>query len=310
MCTAHDLFRMILVATCATLLQACAFNGLFLSPEPIPATASTATLKDHTKKVVIQVELDPLHQPTFRNEQGEVLDMGYAITSRFFPNERGHMLHAWYITPLAAASNGATLLFFHGNSGNVTTNYSMMLPFVERGYSVLIPDYSGYGFSEGKATRRHVKEDGIAALKYLRGTGEDLGALILYGQSLGGHLAPCVAAEHQDLIDALVVEGAFSSHDDVAVALAKLGFFARWMTREMYSAKRSIAEFHKPVLVVHSREDATIPFAMGERLFGAANGPKTFLPIDQCHVCGPFYYPDSISDHMLRMVEGARGGTP
>ncbi|MBK7086622.1 MAG: alpha/beta hydrolase [Flavobacteriales bacterium] len=186
----------------------------------------------------------------------------------------------------------------------------MMLPFVERGYSVLIPDYSGYGFSEGKATRRHVKEDGIAALKYLRGTGEDLGALILYGQSLGGHLAPCVAAEHQDLIDALVVEGAFSSHDDVAVALAKLGFFARWMTREMYSAKRSIAEFHKPVLVVHSREDATIPFAMGERLFGAANGPKTFLPIDQCHVCGPFYYPDSISDHMLRMVEGARGGTP
>jgi len=292
----------------AALLEACALNGRFLSPEPIPITKTTATLKDHTNGTVFQVELDSLHQPTFKNDKGEVVDLGYAITSRSFPNERGHMLHAWYITPVRTASNGITILFFHGNSGNVATNYSMMLPFVERGYRIFVPDYSGFGFSEGKATRLHVKEDGAAALNYLRNSGEATGTLILYGQSLGGHLAPCVAAEHQDQIDALVVEGAFSSHEDVAVALSKLGFFARLVTREIYSAKRSIAKYTDPVLVIHSRDDGTIPFWMGERLYAAANQPKTFLPIDQCHVCGPFYYADSISAQMLRMVENVRTG--
>ncbi|MBK9423616.1 MAG: hypothetical protein IPN54_05745 [Bacteroidetes bacterium] len=40
--------------------------------------------------------------------------------------------------------------------------------------------------------------------------------LVIYGQSLGGHLAAVVAQQRQDDIDALVIEGAFSSHKDIA----------------------------------------------------------------------------------------------
>ena len=63
------------------------------------------------------------------------------------------------------------------------------------------------------------------------------------------------------------------------------------------------------MLVIHSRDDAVIPSELGERLFAAANEPKTFLSIDQCHVCGPFYYGDIISQHMIQMVESVPTGT-
>ena len=79
-----------------------------------------------------------------------------------------------------------TILHFHGSGQFIFTQYRYMEPLVEQGFQVFVFDYSGYGFSGGKASRANVLNDGRAALDYLM-TKEEVKAtkLVLYGQSLG-----------------------------------------------------------------------------------------------------------------------------
>ena len=58
------------------------------------------------------------------------------------------------------------------------------------GYQVFILDYSGFGFSQGEATRKAVKNDATDGFNYLLSR-EDIkyDHLLIYGQSLGGHLS-------------------------------------------------------------------------------------------------------------------------
>jgi fermentation-respiration switch protein FrsA (DUF1100 family) len=95
------------------------------------------------------------------------------------------------------------------------------------------------------------------------------------------------------------LEGAFSSHDDIAGERA--GFIGRWFIGEKYSAKDSIPLIKKPVLVIHSIGDRTIPIEHGKRLYAAATEPKSFYQIDSTHILGPLYYADSIVARIERM---------
>jgi fermentation-respiration switch protein FrsA (DUF1100 family) len=71
---------------------------------------------------------------------------------------------------------------------------------------------------------------------------------------------------------------------------------------EQYSATKSIRNYKKPVLIIHSTEDDVIPFEMGQKLFEHANQPKEFYEIKHCHMCGPDFYADSISQKIRQLV--------
>lgn len=116
-----------------------------------------------------------------------------------------------------------------------------------------------------------------------------------------GHLAPVIAQENEKQVDALVTEGAFSSFKDMAQA--QLGIVGRVIIHQQYSAKQSIKKFHKPVLIIHSTEDKTIPYHMGKTLFAAANRPKSFYEIQHEHIRGPIYYADSIVNGINTIIK-------
>jgi len=283
------------------LLTACSMNRQFLQPDKIPATIREAKVTDHQTGQTFTVHIGDNFQPTFLDGNNDTADLGCDIQSTVFESASGNRLHAWTISP-HTGFNGATLLFLHGNAGNITSQYQGMLPLVQRGFRVFIFDYSGFGFSEGEATRTNALLDAHSALDYLlKQKDTDSTYLIVYGQSFGGHLATKLAADRQDDIDALAIEGAFSSPDDIAAHTSGLGFIARWLTREYFTATESVARFHKPILVIHSTEDRIIPFWMGEKINACANEPKTFMQIDKCHICGPAYYPDRITTELHRL---------
>jgi uncharacterized protein len=99
------------------------------------------------------------------------------------------------------------------------------------------------------------------------------------------------------------MEGAFSSHKDIAVRFYKpLAFAARVLVKERYTAFRSVRKFHKPVLVIHSSEDQTVPFWMGKKIYDNVNEPKSLYEIKHGHVQGPLYYADSIAFKIRAMV--------
>jgi len=56
-------------------------------------------------------------------------------------------------------------------------------------------------------------------------------------------------------------------------------------------------------LVIHSTEDETIPFEMGQEIFKHANEPKDFYEIEKCHIFGTNYYADSISARINKMIK-------
>jgi dipeptidyl aminopeptidase/acylaminoacyl peptidase len=283
------------------LISSCALNKTFLHPWDI-------TLDDTVSAYIPEVE-DTLtlgfnddYTPKVTNSSGEEeTDLSYTIESTFFENRSGDSLYAWLMKP-KADYNGTTIYFLHGNAANLAYQIIFAAPFVEAGYQVFIFDYSGFGFSQGEPTRKAVKNDATDGLKYLLSR-EDIqyDHLLIYGQSLGGHLSVVIANENQDKIDGLITEGAFSSHSDIAADVVPV--LGRIFTREMYSAEKNIVDFKKPILIIHSIEDERIPYEQGERLFELANEPKEFYSIDKRHIRGPLFYADSITAKMARMVQ-------
>ena len=195
--------------------------------------------------------------------------------------EDGTKLHAWYV-PRDKAEY--TLLFCHGNGGNVSHRVDAVQTFHALGLNVLIFDYRGYGRSEGKPTEAGTYQDARAAWKYLVETrGVSPERIIIFGCSLGGGIAANLAHRHTPA--ALILESTFTSVPDAG---AKMYPFLpiRWLCRFSYDTQAIIGEMNCPILVVHSREDEMVPYEFGQALFDAARGDKHMLTISGSHNMG------------------------
>jgi len=284
------------------ILTACSFNRMFLYPTVVPESKRTLTETTALDTTVVQFTGETF-QPVFLDPT-DTIHFDFTIESFVFESTSGNKLNGWLLKQKNSTPD-ITLLHFHGNAGFLLSQYQAMSPLLAHGYQIFLFDYSGFGFSEGKATRNNVLKDANSALTYVKTRPELSGTkLVIYGQSLGGHLSAVVAAQRQEEIDGLVIEAAFSSHKDIAAATA--GFLGRIAVSEKYSATESIREFHKPVLVIHSKEDDVIPAEMGRKLFENANEPKEYYEIGHCHICGPTYFADSIAGKIRTMVESSQ----
>ena len=289
------------------MLTSCSFNKLFLVPDKLTLDQKIRTI-DQTNKDSLIISFTPKNfQPNFIKQTGDTLKRLFNIESVTFKSKSGNTINGWWLRPNQNKKN-ITLLHYHGNAANLLWQVGAISPLVKKGFSVFMFDYSGFGFSGGKATRKNVLIDGLSALDYVKTFDEvKQGKLVIYGQSLGGNLAATVAAQRQNEIDGLVIEGAFSSNKDIAANMVKhavgLGFIGRIFVKEGYSSKRNIKKVHKPALIIHSTDDKTIPFKMGKKIFENANSPKEFYEIKFCHICGPLNYAEEIAQKITKMVK-------
>ena len=96
----------------------------------------------------------------------------------------GVRLAGWYL-PLADARG--TVLFCHGNAGNISDLLAVAEDAHRLGLGILLFDYRGYGQSEGTPSEEGTHRDAEAAWNYLvqeAGLAPDQIAII--GRSLGG----------------------------------------------------------------------------------------------------------------------------
>lgn len=210
--------------------SSCTFNKLFYQADKLPQPPVHFQLRNRAQNDTVYVSIaDNKYQPVFTDSKQQPYDLGYSVESVLFLSADGNRLNGWFLTPVKARPNGITLLFLHGNGGNLFSQFAGAVPFVKRGFKVFIVDYSGYGYSEGRSTRRNFLSDGNSALSYLLARPDVKGdKVVIYGQSLGGHLSATVAAQNEAKIDGLVMEGAPSSHKDIAAYMSRpFGFMAR-----------------------------------------------------------------------------------
>jgi uncharacterized protein len=269
------------------ILTSCAYNKQFLKPSKYnDKTKFIIANKTKTDSLVVNYNGTP-YQPIFLKNGKDTMEQNYTIESVIFKNDKGINLNGWMIKSKNVGIIKNTVLHFHGNTGSLLGQYSAIKPLVDKNMQVFVFDYSGFGFSEGQATRANLLTDGIAALNYLK-TRPDVKntKMVLYGQSYGGHLAVCVASKAQNNFDLLVAEGAFSNHKDLSALGANpfIAFMSRIFVKEIYSGTKLINRVNKPVLIIHSTEDKVIPFKMGEKLFQNSNEPKQFLKVKGQHL--------------------------
>ena len=187
-------------------------------------------------------------------------------------------LWAWFL-PVANARG--TVLFCHGNAGNLTYRLSSMLDFYDARLNVLIFDYRGYGKSEGSPSESGTYQDVTAAWRFLIDVKKiPANKIIVFGRSLGGAIAAYAASKNAP--GALILESAFTSVPDLASQIYPL-FPVRLLARYRYPTRRYLEGISCPVLIIHSREDEIVPFSHGQSLFAAAKDPKEFLAISGSH---------------------------
>lgn len=231
----------------------------------------------------------------------------YHVEEINFKSSNGKNLNGWFFKPKNKAVIG-TILHFHGNAANISYQFQFSDSLIKTGFQVMVFDYQGFGKSEGKESQEHVLEDGISALHYIKQR-EDVKntKLILFGQSLGGHLSCVVAAREQKLIDALVVEGAFTGHERMAVYVGKKSGAPKFLTKMLvpskYDAIDEIDKITIPKLIIHSTEDETCPFYMGKELFEKAVQPKEFWEVKGGHMQSSQLYKGEFVKHFLNLIK-------
>ena len=186
--------------------------------------------------------------------------------------------HGWFI-PLDNARG--TVLFSHGNAGNIADRLESIQLLRSMGFSVLAYDYGGYGLSSGQPSEQRVYKDAEAMWDYLVDKRKiSPNKIILFGRSLGGAATAYLA--ERTVPAAVVLESTFMSIPDVVKDMPA-GFLLSKMMRHRFPNITRIAGIRSPLMVIHSPDDTLIPFKHGKALFDNAPEPKYFFQISGDH---------------------------
>jgi len=189
-------------------------------------------------------------------------------------SEDGLKLDAWFIP---AENAEFTVLFCHGNGGNIMHRLDSINIIGDLGLNCLIFDYRGYGNSQGRPTEAGTYLDASAAYKWL--TEEKKippDEIIIFGRSLGGSIAAQLASKESAA--ALVIESGFTSYIDMGRKFYPY-MPVKWFARFSYKTIDYIRGVDCPVMIIHSRNDEIVPFEFGVQLYKAANEPNEFVEI-------------------------------
>jgi hypothetical protein len=189
----------------------------------------------------------------------------------------GIRISGWFIP---AKNPRATLLFCHGNGGNISHRLEKISMFNFLGLNVFIFDYRGYGKSNGSPSEKGLYLDAEAAYQYLlHEKGFSPEGIIAYGESLGGAVAVDLASRHE--LGGIIIEEGFTSAKDMGETI--LPFIPSSIYKSEFDSLKKIKNITSPKLIFHSPDDEIVPFKFGKKLFDEAAEPKEFVQLQGGH---------------------------
>lgn len=170
-----------------------------------------------------------------------------------------------------------TILYFHGNAGNLQRWGRYHTDFTNRGYDLLMIDYRGYGKSGGRPSEQGLYLDGEAAYRWLRKRVPP-DQLLLYGRSLGSGVACYLAGRFEARM--LLLETPF---DSVTGALRKRFpfFFFPFRMKHDFPNHDHLKNAGMPVYIFHGARDEIVPYASARRLEPLLDDPSCFTTIQK-----------------------------
>lgn len=179
------------------------------------------------------------------------------------PTAGGDIARAWLWPHRAAAADRPAPLvcFLHGNAEQIDSQRPIAAAYRALGYSVLLPEYRGYGHSDGRPSQRNIVSDVVAFLKRTSDRDDvDATRIVLHGRSIGGALAAQVAAEHRPA--AIIVESTITH----AGAFAWRYGVPPFLVKNPLRTKDVLPTINVPTLIFHGERDRIVPVSHGRHL--------------------------------------------
>jgi len=190
----------------------------------------------------------------------------------FFKTTDNVKLNGWFVPSKDAEY---TILFCHGNAGNISHRIEKIKFFNDLGYSVFIIDYRGYGKSQGRPSEIGFYKDAKAAYNYLLSRGIPANQIIGYGESIGGAVIVDLALKEK--MKAVILDSTLSSVKDMIKCTYP--FVPYWVFSSRFDSESKIKSIRIPKLIIHSINDEIVPFQLGKKLYEVSPEPKDFLQI-------------------------------
>jgi fermentation-respiration switch protein FrsA (DUF1100 family) len=167
--------------------------------------------------------------------------------------------------------NFKTILYFHGNAGNLENRIYKLNHFKDLDVNFLIIAWRGFSGNDGKPSENNLYIDGNSAMEWLKKNGVDENNIIIYGESLGTGIATEIAQNGN--FAGLILETPFTSMVEAAknfYPYIPVGL----LLKDKYENQKKIKNINIPILVMHGEADKIVPFWMGKKIFDLANNPK------------------------------------
>jgi uncharacterized protein len=199
----------------------------------------------------------PDRKEYFTRPNGDIEDV-YII------DKDGHRLHGWYHNPHKPSSN-KTVLFSHGNGGNLTTNSFIAASMMDENIPFLMFDYKGYGKSEGKTYLGSTYNDMLEWYNYLI-TDKKIEKfnIVPMGNSIGSFPASKLAVTHD--LNKLIILAGFNSISEVVrdKISSPLNHILAYFTSGDLNVDKYLSQYLHDPLILHSKEDTMISFRNAE----------------------------------------------
>ncbi len=212
-------------------------------------------------------------------------------------------LHTWL---LEHPQPKATVLFFHGNGGNLSLWQDFLINLYRHSLTVFALDYRGYGKSTGSPTEEGLYHDTEAFLRhYWNKVHQPHQKVIYWGRSLGGTISAYATTVRKP--DAVILEASFPSkyslldHNPALKVLSLLSEF-KFPTADFLDG------IARPVLVIHGDRDRVVPLRQGQLLYDRLETDKSFHTISAGHDNLHQVDPDSYWEHIDRLIDKIGNG--
>lgn len=192
----------------------------------------------------------------------------------------GQTLVLWIAPP---REGKPTILYFHGNAGNLANRAGRFGKFTGRGYGLIAPAYRGSSGSTGRPSETTLTRDALKVYGKLDTlvAGLSPAELVVYGESLGAAVAlKLLATPDLQPPAGVVLEAPFTSLPDVVLHNSPQLEPLISRMKNVWNSRLHARSLSAPLLVLHGTEDALIPTDQGRQVFTTApSKQKRFLAI-------------------------------
>ncbi|MCF8086371.1 MAG: alpha/beta hydrolase [Desulfohalobiaceae bacterium] len=190
---------------------------------------------------------------------------------RLWIETRQASCEAWFLPPSQGEPPCPAILFAHGNGERMEQWAEPFQEFTAMGLAVLLVEYPGYGRSRGKPSQKVITEVMTLAFDTLAAREDvDPKGIIAMGRSIGGGAVCCIPPEKPA---ALVLSSTFTS----VRAFSRSFLYPSFAVRDPFDNIAALRAYSGPVLIIHGRQDGTVPVSHARALAGAAARSRLLL---------------------------------